>query len=209
MPFVFKRLALLLSITAAFAADKQPPPFKPGPAESFASHQTNDKVTMGVDVYMMGEKVKAAFGKVDPYQFGILPVLVVIQNDSSVAIKLDGLHAEYVGPNGDRVDATPAHDVRYAKAPQRPNVIDGPAGAAPKIFGKKNPLDAWEIEGRGFAAQMLPPGQSASGFFYFQTGLQRGATIYLRGMTEASSGKELLFFELPLSSDSPEAAPKK
>jgi hypothetical protein len=56
---------------------------------------------------------------------------------------------------------------------------------------------------------MLPPGQSASGFMYFETGLQRGATIYIRGMTEASTGKELLFFELPLNSDSPEAPKKK
>jgi hypothetical protein len=208
MPFVFKRLALLLSIAAAFAADKQAP-FKTGPADSFAAHQTNDKVTMGVDPYVMGDKVKVAFGKVDPYQYGVLPVLVVIQNDSDVSIKLDGLHAEYVGPNGDRVDATAARDVRYAQGPRRPSVIGGPAGAAPKIIGKKNPLDAWEIEGRAFAAQMLPPGQSASGFLYFQTGLQRGATIYIRGMKNASNGEELLFFELPLSSDSPEASKKK
>jgi hypothetical protein len=202
MPFVFKRLALLLSIAAAFAADKQPP-FKPGPASSFANHQTNDKVTMAAEPYMMGDKVKVAFGKIDPYQYGVLPVLVVIQNDSGAAVKLDGLRAEYVGPNHDRVYATPARDVRYSQGADRPRVITGPG--PPKVLKKKNPLDAWEIEGRAFAAQMLAPGQTASGFFYFQTGLQRGATIYLTGMTEASSGKELLFFELPLSSDSPEA----
>ena len=197
MPFVFKRLALLLSITAAFAADKQPPPFKPGPADSFTSHQTNAQVTIGVDAYVSPEKVKTAFGKLDPYQYGILPVLVVIQNDSDKAIRLDRLRAEYVGPNRDRVDATPAKDVRYVRGPNRPGVITGPGGT-PKILSKKNPLDAWEIEGRAFAAQMLPAGQSASGFFYFRTGLQRGATIYLNGLTEAATGKELFYFEIPL-----------
>ena len=206
MPFVFKRLALLLSIAAALAADKQPPPFKPGPASSFTNRQTNNKVTMGAEPYMMGEKVKAAFGKLDPYQYGVLPVLVVIQNDSGVSIRLDAIHAEYVGPNGDRVDATPAHDVRYLRPAQRPALVPGPA---PIIIKKKNPLDAWEIEGRAFAAQMLATGQSASGFFYFQTGLQRGATIYITGMKEAQSGKDLLFFELPLSADSPDPARKK
>src|ERR1017187_8787948 len=110
MPFVFKRLALLMSIAAALAADKHPP-FTPGPANGFANRQTNDKVTMGADLYVMGDKVKVAFGKVDPYQYGVLPVLVVIQNDSGAAIKLDGLKAEYVGPNHDRVIATPARDV--------------------------------------------------------------------------------------------------
>jgi len=208
MPFVFKRLALLLSITAGFAADK-PTPFKAPPADSFAQHQTNEKITMGVDPYIFGDKVKVAFGKVDPYQYGVLPVLVVIQNDSDSAIKLDGMRAEYVGPNGDRVEATPAKAVRYAKGPKRPGVIGGPAGQMPKIIGKKNPLDAWEIEGRAFAAQMLPPGQSASGFLYFFTGSQRGATIYIRGIVGASTGKELMFFELPLNSDSPEPAKKQ
>jgi hypothetical protein len=45
---------------------------------------------------------------------------------------------------------------------------------------------------------MLPAGQTASGFFYFQTGLETGSTIYISGMSEASSGKELFYFELPL-----------
>jgi hypothetical protein len=203
MPFVFKRLALLLSIAAWSgaalpAADKDPPPFKPGPAAGYASHQTNAQLTIGVEVYESGDKVQAAFGKLEPYQYGILPVLVVIQNDSDKSIRLDGMRAEYSGPNHDRVDATPARDVRYLKPPERPNAIPGPAGKVKVLKPKKNPLDAWEIEGRAFAAKILPPGQSASGFFYFQTGLQRNATIYISGMTEAGSGKEILYFELPL-----------
>ena len=197
MPFVFKRLALLLSIAAASAADKDAP-FKAAPAASYASHQTNDKITIGVDPYNGGDKVKAAFGKLDPYQHGVLPVLVVIQNDGDKAIRLDKLRAEYVGPNRDRVEATPAHDVKYLQGPDRPNAIPGPTGKVKVLKPKKNPLDTWEIEGRSLAAQMLPPGQSASGFVYFQTGLQHNATIYLSGLTEAGTGKEILYFELGL-----------
>jgi hypothetical protein len=197
MPFVFKRLALLLSIAAMSGAADNPPPFKAAPAASYASHQTTSEITIGIEAYDSGEKVKTAFGKLDPYQYGILPVLVVIQNDSDKSIRLDGLRAVYSGPNRDRVDATPAKDVRYLKGPDRPNAMPGPAGRV-KVLKKKNPLEAWEIEGRSFAAKILPPGQSASGFFYFQTGLQRNATIYLSGMTEAATGKEILYFELPL-----------
>ena len=151
-----------------------------------------------MDPYVTLEKVKLAFGKLNPNQFGVLPVLVVIQNDSDKAIRLDRLKVEYVGPNHDRVDATPARDVRYLRPPQRPNAIDGPTGKVKVLKTKKNPLDEWEIEGRAFSAQMLPPGQSASGFFYFQTGLQHGATLYLNGLYEAATGKELFYFELPL-----------
>jgi hypothetical protein len=198
MPFVFKRLALLfLSISACVAADKETP-FKAPAAAGLPGHQTNAKITVGADAYVTIEKVKTAFGKVDPNQFGVLPVLVVIQNDSDKTIRLDRLKAEYVGGNREHVDATPARDIRYLKGPDRPNVITGPAGIPKVLKGKKNPLDAWEIEGRAFTAEILPPGQSASGFFYFQTALQHGSTVYINGLYEAGTNKELFYFELPL-----------
>ncbi len=192
MPFVFKRLALFMSIAAAFAADKEAP-FKAAPAASYVHHQTNDKVTIGVDAFSLPDQMKPAFGKLNPYQYGILPVLVVIQNDGDKAIRLDHMKAEYVGPNGDRIDATPAADVKFINGGKRPTTLPTPI----KIK-KKNPLDAWEIEGRALAAQMLPPGNTASGFVYFQTGLHSKATIYLSGLVEAGTEKALLFFEIPL-----------
>jgi hypothetical protein len=185
-----------MSIAAAFAADKETP-FKAAPAATYAHHQSNDKITIGVDPYSSADKAKTAFGKLHPYQYGILPVLVVIQNDGDKAVRLDRLKAEYVGPGGNRVEATPAKEVRFLYGPNRPKVIPGPTGpVALKL--KKNPLDAWEIEGRALAAQMLPAGQTASGFLYFQTGLHETATIYLSGMVEAGTNKELLYFEIPL-----------
>ena len=196
MPFVFKRLALFLSIAAAWAADKETP-FKAQPAASYA-HQTAAGITVGVDPYASGDKLKTAFGKLDPNEHGVLPVLVVIQNDTDKTIRLSGMKVEYVGPNRERIESTPARDVRYLRAPQRPSMIGGPGNKVKVLKPKKNPLDAWEIEGRSFAAQMLPPGNSASGFFYFQTPLHPRATIYVSGLTEAGSGKEILYFEIPL-----------
>ena len=197
MPFVFKRLALILSISVAFAADKETP-FKAAPAGSYTNHQTNAQITIGADPYVTLEKVKVAFGKTDPNQSGVLPVLVVIQNDSLAAIRLDRLKVEYVSPDRGHIDAIPSKEVRYLKGPDKPNVMTGPTGKPKILKPKKNPLDAWEIEGRAFTAQMLPPGQSASGFFYFETPLQHGATLYLNGLYEAASGKELFYFEIPL-----------
>ena len=193
MPFVFKRLALLMSIAAAFAADKDGA-FRPGPAASYPHHQTNDKVTIGAEAYLSEDKVKSAFGKVNPYTYGILPVLVVIQNDSDQTIRLDKLKAEYVGSGTNRVEATPAQDVRYSRGANRPSI---PVGPIPSRI-KKNPLNVWEIEGRALAAEVLPPGKTASGFLYFQTGLQPGSVLYLNGLSAAGTGKELLFFEIPL-----------
>jgi hypothetical protein len=196
MPFIFKRLALYLSIAAAFAADKDAA-FHPGPAASYPHRQTNGKVTIAADPYMSGEKLKAAFGKLDPYQYGVLPVLLVIQNDGDQTLRLKGMKAEYVGPGGDRVPATAAADVKYARPPSRPGTLPTPVGTI-ALKGKKNPLNAWEIEGRALTAEVLPAGNSANGFVYFQTPLQRGSTIYLSGIVEVATGKELLYFEIPI-----------
>src|SRR5262249_34822964 len=127
MPFVFKRLALVLSIAAAWAADKDAP-FKAQPAASYPAHQTVNGITIGVDPFDKGEKLKTAFGKLDPNDYGVLPMLVVIQNDTDKSIRLSGLKVEVVGPNRERVEATPAREVRYLKPPERPNMIGGPTG---------------------------------------------------------------------------------
>jgi len=191
MPFIFKRLALFMSIAAAFAADNKS--FKAPAVADLPHKQTNDHLTIAVDPYVSGEKVKLAFGKLVPYEHGVLPVLVVMQNDGPKAIQLRNVRVEYVGPNGDRAVATPANEVKYATPPRRPTE------AGPVILHRKNPLDTWEIEGRGFQAQMLPAASTASGFFYFMTGIQQGATIYLSGLTEAGSNRELVYFEVPLN----------
>jgi len=185
-----------LSITAGFAADKETGTFRAAPAASYEHHQTNEAVIIGVEPYQTPEKQKTAFGKLDLYQHGVLPVLVVIQNDGTESIRLEALKVEYLGPAGNHVEATPAGDVRYLNGPDRPTSIPGESPLPMRI--KKNPLNAWEVEGRAFAAKMLPAGQTASGFFYFQTGLQRGSKIYLSGLSGATSGKALFYYEIPL-----------
>ena len=40
--------------------------------------------------------------------------------------------------------------------------------------------------------------ESAHGFLYFESGFQRGMRLYLTGLEEAATGKELFFVEIPL-----------
>ena len=192
MPFIFKRLALFMSIAAAFAADNKT--FKAPAVADLAHKQTTDRLTIAVDPYVTGDKVKLAFGKLNPYDHGVLPVLVVMQNDGQKAIQLKNMRVEYVGPHRDRALATPANEVKYVTPPKQPRVDP----ISRKLQGK-NPLDAWEIEGRAFAATMLPAGSTASGFFYFEASIEPGATIYISGLAEAGANRELVFFEVPLN----------
>ena len=112
--------------------------------------------------------------------------------------RLDRIRVDYVAPDGGHVDATPAADVRYLRGPAKPEQVPNPM---PHIHRNKNPLDAWEIEGRAFSAKIIPAGESAGGFFYFQTGHQANSRLYVTGIQEAGSGRELLYFEFPLKNE--------
>ncbi|MDQ6676823.1 MAG: hypothetical protein M3Z09_05955, partial [Acidobacteriota bacterium] len=106
---------------------------------------------------------------------------------------LDRMRVEYTGPDHRKIDDTPASELRFLQGARAPN-----SSGIPRMKKTKQPLAAWEIEGRAFAAKILPPGQSASGFFYFQTGHRSGASLVVSGLRNAATGEELLFFELPL-----------
>jgi hypothetical protein len=196
-------IAAVAGLNKADAADKDRPKFEMAPAASYISHQASEKVTIGASVYDTPEKAKEAFGKLNPYQYGVVPLLIVIQNDSGQTIRVDRIQVDYVAPDGSHVDATPAPDIRYLNPARQPKVVTGPIPTAgPRLSRHKNPLDAWEIEGRAFSAKMIPAGESAGGFFYFQTGHRPGARVYVTGLAEASSGRELLYFEFPLKDES-------
>lgn len=194
-------LALLISAPLTFAEKKNESKFSVGPAASYPSKQTSDNVTIAAIPYDTEDLARTAFGKVNPYQSGVLPILVIIQNDTQQAIRMDNLKVEYVGVDGSRIESTPALDVKFiGPGPKRPQPNTG-SPIPPGLIKHKKPLAAWEIEGRAFASRMLPPHESASGFFYFQTRQMPGSKLYLTGLHEASSGKQILYFEIPLTKD--------
>jgi len=197
--FLRKLVPALLTITVLAGADKDRPKFSPGPASSFESKQTSNGVTIAAVAYDTEELAGTAFGKMNPYAHGVLPVLFVIQNDSGKTIKLDQMQVEYITPDRERIEATPAREVPFLHGPKRPSVVPSPIPSIPGVSrNKKGPLGGWEIEGRAFTPRMLPNGEAANGFFYFQTGHRKGSKVYITGLQETPSGKELLYFEIPL-----------
>src|SRR5579859_5710635 len=138
----------MATATLVAQSNKDAAKFSPGPASSFPAKQTNDHVTVAVAAYDTEELAHTAFGKLNPNQYGVLPVLVIIQNDTDQALKLDHLSTEYTGIDGRHVEATPADEVQTLGGTERPNV---PTASPIPIHRKhKNPLDVWEIDGRSF-----------------------------------------------------------
>lgn len=186
---------IIVTASALLLADKKEGKFSPGPASSYQAKQTNGKITVAVSAYDTEELAHTAFGKLDPNQYGVLPVLVIIQNDTDQAMKLDHLDVEYTTADGQHVEATPPSDVQTLGGGRRPSMPNGTP--IPRIK-HKSPLNSMEIDERSFAAKVLPPHDSANGFFYFQTEHRPGAKFYLTGIKVESTGKDILYFEVPL-----------
>src|ERR1700730_17801408 len=132
-------ISLMVFITAAvtFADKKSDSKYSPGPASSYSNKQTNDKVTVAVTAYDTEELAHTAFGKLNPNEFGVLPVLVIIQNDTDQALKLDHLDAEYTMVDNRQVEATPASEVQVLGGAVRPRMPNG--SPLPPLRRRKNP----------------------------------------------------------------------
>lgn len=193
-------LGVLVASIAAWGADKGREKLIVRPAAEYPHRQVSEGVTIAAQQYETDEETREAFGKVNPWRMGILPVLIVVQNDGKDALRVDRMQIYYELPDGSRVESTPASDVKYLRGARQPKPVPGPFGGVGVSRIPKNPLGEWEIEGRSFAAKMIPAGQSASGFVYFQAPqASAAASIYLSGLENAVTGKELYYFEIPLS----------
>lgn len=186
-------LAVLAAALAAGSNDKE---FRVGPAADYA-HQSGDNVIVGAKAYDSEELTAEAFGKkADLLRYGVLPVLVIIENKRDKAIDLRDLEVSLVASDGRHAGSVNPEDIPFlAKHGKKPPPVQPPI-PLPK---KGNPLNAPEIVTRAFAAKMLPPGDSAFGFFYFEARSEPGDKLYLNGLHDARSGQDLFYFEFPLA----------
>jgi hypothetical protein len=190
--------AALLAITG-FAADKA---FQPGHAADYA-HQVSDQVTLGAKSFDTEDLTAEAFGKkADFLKYGIVPVLVVIENQREKSLDLQDMQVSLVAADGRHVDAMNPDDIQYMGGKKRrPSATPYPRLPLPK---KGNPLASPEVAERAFSAKMLPPKDSANGFFFFEARSEPGDKLYVSGIRDARSGQEIMYFEFPLDGKSQE-----
>lgn len=191
---------MLLTSVVMVAADKDAP-FRPKAASDYEAKANFDQVVIAIEPFDMEEETQTAFGKLFPPKYGVLPVLLVIENNRKAPLEVKNLRVTY-RPRGEReIDALPASDVKYAgSGPTRPKM----PGTTPYPIPlpnrkKKGPLANEVIEERAFAAKMIAPGESASGFIYFLTEYHGGATITVAGLRDSTTGKDLFFTEIPIT----------
>ena len=191
-------LAAALLLAAPKTDDK---PFQPGKAVNY-SHQSSDQVTVGAKAFDNEDLTTEAFGKkADLLKYGILPVLVVIENKREKSLDLKDLQINLVAADGRHVSSIDPEEVAYLGTDGKRKPSQQKLPIPVPLPKRKNPMGAPEIVGRAFAAKMLPPGDSASGFFYFEAKAEAGDSVYLNGLRDARSGREIMYFEFPLDKE--------
>ena len=98
-----KRLSKAV-LAVAVAAAAQRADFEPRPASSYACRQTSEAVTIAIEPFERGEKVKQAFGKTNLEKLGILPMLVVIANDGDQAVQLGSMRVQWITADGQKIE---------------------------------------------------------------------------------------------------------
>jgi hypothetical protein len=194
--FVILSISSAIVFGAALLArdDKR---FQAGAAVDYP-HQKSENVTVGAKPYNSDELVTSAFGKkIDFARYGVVPVLVVIENQRDKPLDLRDMQASLVAADGRHAKAVAPEDLPFLVTTGKHPSTTMPRSPVP-LPKKKNPLNDTEIIVRAFSAKMLPPGDAVSGFFYFEAQAEQGDKLYLNGLRDGRSGQELLYFEFPL-----------
>lgn len=198
-----KILIAVLSIAAAglwlpLHGQKNAAPFRPKPASDYPSHQTIGPLKLAAVAYETDGDTKPLFGgKVNPNEYGALPILLLLENTGDETYLLDRLQILYRTSDGQKIEPTKATDLPYLIGVKRPSSGVGYPSPIP-LPKRKNPLSAIEFDLRAWAAKMLLKRESAHGFLYFQTRHGRNSILYVSGIREASTGKEVFFAEIPI-----------
>jgi hypothetical protein len=140
---------------------------------------------------------------VDYREEGLLPVFVIISNDTDQPITLTGMKAQLITVNRTKIPPSDTDDVYRRLA--HPSSNAGPTIPLPiprkKVKGAvpRKVLD--ELQAAQFSAKAVEPHGTQSGFLFFDvSGLSTplaGAHFYLTGLQNAK-GDDLMYFEIPM-----------
>ena len=182
---------------------------------AWPSHQTIGDITFAAVRFEADADTRPLFGKVNPNEYGVLPVLLIIDNKGSQNLLLDTMRLEFTAAGGIRLEPTSPRDLPYLIGPKNP--VNRPSYPSPVPLPtrrKGNALSGVELDSRAWGAKNLMPGESTHGFFYFQTNWRRSSYLYISGIREARTQKEIFFAEVPMDAPSdaaqvqPAAAPR-
>jgi hypothetical protein len=201
---VLPGLALLvvwLALPAA-ATDHSAPPVQP--ATSFAAVEVHDKEKVAIAAEPYDTKQKESIFRVDYLGHGVMPVRLIVTNNSDKPISLRDARILFQTRSGDRIQAAAPEDIeRLMTRKEREGgriPMPGPLPTIklkPKASNKDIEEDFNQFE---YAALVVEAHTTRAGFLFYDISQiadpLRGSKLHLHKLVD-SDGHELFFFEIP------------
>ncbi|MFZ1085240.1 MAG: hypothetical protein WAN35_09770 [Terracidiphilus sp.] len=186
----------------ALAANHTPPPVQPATAFAAVEVHDDEKVAIAVEPYDTQEK--EAIFRVDYLAHGVMPIRLIVTNNSDRPISLKEARKYFYTAAGDQILAAEPEDVQRLMNRKEREGGKIPMPNPPPPIKLKPKASVKEIEDDfntfEFSALVVEPHTTRAGFlFYDVSSLEHpleGASLHLRKLLDAS-GNELFYFEIP------------
>jgi len=174
------------------------------PATSFAAVEVHDKEKVAIAVEPYDTKEKEKLFRVDYLTHGVIPIRLIVTNDSDRPISLRDARILFMTAAGDKIQAAEPEDVdRLMTRKEREGgkiPLPGPLPpihTKPKASNKEIEEDFDQFE---YQALVVEPHSTRAGFLWYDVSdldhpLQ-GAKLHLHKLRDAD-GQELFYFEIP------------
>jgi hypothetical protein len=198
---VIPQLLLLLALPA-LASDHNPPPVQPATSFAAVEAHDNEKVAIAAEPYDTREK--ESIFRVDYLSHGVMPVRLIVTNNSDRPISLRDARILFMTAAGDKIQAAEPEDVeRLMTRKEREGAkvpMPGPIPSIklkPKASNKEIEQDFDTFE---YQALVVEPHTTRAGFLFYDVSELnhplRGAKLHLHKLRDAD-GNELFYFEIP------------
>lgn len=191
---------ILVVTLGALAKDFVKP--KAQPAASYPAHDyhKDELVTAAADPYDMPDK--AQIFNIKYRELGMLPIFLVITNDSDQAVSLLDMKAQLVTADRTKINAATRDDIyRRISRPSASTSSYPLPFPRKKVKGGVSQKALDELDSAGFEAKAVEPHATQSGFVFFDvSGISTplaGAHLYLIGLRNGK-GNDLMYFDIPL-----------
>jgi len=193
-------LALFALCTMSLAAKDFAKPAAQ-PAKTYPAHDDHpaEGVAVAADPYDMPDK--AQIFSVNYRDAGFLPIFLVVTNDSNSAVSLADMEVQMNTASRAKLTPLSSDDIyRRLTNPSTTTPLPLPIPRK-KVKGTLSQKEKDEIENAQFAAKLVEPHSTQSGFLFFDvSGISAplaGAHLYLTGLKD-TKGNELMYFEIAL-----------
>jgi hypothetical protein len=206
--FIAAALALpaaALVVPGAHAAQKKAPPADA--ASTYPAKDVHEKESVTVAAEPFETRAKGDFFRLDYAGHSILPVRIIIQNDSDAALDLNQVRIQFIASDGTKLPAATPEELnrrlfRFNDIKQR-HIPGTP------ITYNKTPVDKKILDDDkdfSFAQTNIPAHSSANGFLFYDVKdlddpLLKGAELYVKmahAVDKAGKNTELFAFSVPM-----------